>query len=73
MMDAEATWADLEALWAAVFDLYRGRPAIGTIGAVVVDLALAAGDLLHHDGTDAASLIRRAYELLENLGEPAAS
>lgn len=46
MMDAKATWSDLEALWAAAFDLYRGRPAIGTIGAEVVDLALAAEDLL---------------------------
>jgi hypothetical protein len=70
---AEDTWADLEALWTSVFDLYRGRPASGTIGAEVVDLALAAEDLLRRDETGAASAIRRAQDLLEDLGEPAAS
>lgn len=44
-MSAEATWADLEALWAAVFGLYAARSAIGTQGVEVVDLTLAAEDL----------------------------
>ncbi len=72
-MDAKATWSDLEALWAAAFALYRGRPAIGTIGAEVVELALAAEDLRSRNPGGAASLIRRAHELLEDLGEPTAS
>lgn len=72
-MGAKATWYDLEALWAAIFDRYRDRPAIGTIGAEVVSLALAAEDLLRNDETGAASLIRRGHELLEDLGEPLAS
>lgn len=72
-MKVEDTWADLDALWVSVFELYAVRPAIGAIGAEVVDLAGAAEDLLGHDQSGAASAIRRAHELLEDLGEPTAS
>ncbi|QIN85496.1 hypothetical protein GBA63_22630 (plasmid) [Rubrobacter tropicus] len=73
MMPAEQTRADLQALWAAIFRLYRGRPAVGTLGAEVVGLALEAEDLITLDPSRARASIERARFLLEDLGEPAAS
>ncbi len=72
MRRAEKARAELEALWAAIFELYTARPAIGTLGAELVGLALKAEDLIGHDPTAAAAATRRTRELLGDLGEPAA-
>ena len=72
MRPADETGADLERLWAATFALYRSRPAVGTLGAEVIGLALEAEDLVAHDPSRARATILKARELLRDLGEPAA-
>lgn len=72
MRRAGSPRAGLEALWGAIFRLYAARPAIGTAGAEVVGLALAAEDAADEDPARALRDIGRAGELLEDLGETAA-
>lgn len=72
MRRAERARAELDALWHQIFELYASRPAIGTLGAEVVGLALAAEEIVHEDAAGAESAVRRARELLQDLGEPAA-
>lgn len=72
MTPAEETRADLERLWSAIFALYRVRPAVGTLGAEVLALALEAEDLVARDPSRARAMISEARELLRDLGEPAA-
>lgn len=72
MTPAEETRAELDRLWAAVFGLYRVRPAVGTIGAEAIGLALEAEDLVASDPSRARATILKAHELLRDLGEPAA-
>ena len=64
--------AALEGVWAAIFELYSARPAIGVLGAEVVELALEAEELIARDLTGAQEALRRARELLSDLGAPAA-
>ena len=52
-MPAEENRTDLETLWAAIFGLYSARPAIGTLGAELLGLALEAEDLIALDPTRA--------------------
>ena len=59
-------------MWAAIFELYSSRPAIGTLGAEVVGLALEAEELIARDLARTEEAIRRARELLSDLGAPAA-
>ena len=49
MTPADETRADLERLWSAIFALYRCKPAVGTLGAEAVGLALEAEDLVASD------------------------
>ena len=62
----------LEAVWAAILELYSARPAIGVLGAEVVELALEAEELIARDLAGAQEALRRARELLSDLGAPAA-
>ena len=59
-------------MWAGIFSLYSARPSIGTLGAEVVELALEAEELIPDNPEGAGATMRRARDLLEDLGEPAA-
>ena len=64
--------AGLDALWASVFELYAFRPAVGTLGAAAVGLALAAEEVVYRNPADALCAISRAREVLQDLGVPTA-
>lgn len=69
----EEVRSGLDALWAAIFGLYRRRPAIGSLGAEVVGLALEAEDFVARDPSRARAKILKARGLLRDLGEESAA
>lgn len=67
----EGVRAELEAPWATILKLYATRPAVGTLGAEVVGLALEAEDLVKCNPSRTRAPIKRAGELLQDPCQPA--
>ena len=59
MMPAEEVRAERDRLWARVFALYRTRPAVGTLGAEVIGLALETEELIAREPAHARAPIQR--------------
>ena len=59
MTAPEEVRSGLDELWAAIFGLYRSRPAIGGLGAEVVGLALEAEDFVASDPSRARAKIHK--------------